>query len=131
MARIPTTSLAASVRSNASLSRLAVEIPVPVVQLLRANSVTFISPLKAQFADETRGNKSSLLCMSMHQDRKSGAAGQRMAATKVARETGLGRESLDKALSPTGNPELTTIMRVVATLGPQLHASPALAKGVA
>ena len=50
--------------------------------------------------------------------------------TQVAREAGLGRESLYKALSPTGNPEFATILKVVAALGLQLHATPAAAKGV-
>jgi probable addiction module antidote protein len=49
--------------------------------------------------------------------------------THVAREAGLGRESLYKALSPAGNPELATVLKVVAALGLQLHASPAGAKG--
>ena len=48
--------------------------------------------------------------------------------TQVAREAGLGRESLYKALSPTGNPAFGTILKVVAALGLQLHASPAPAK---
>ncbi len=37
--------------------------------------------------------------------------------TQLARDTGLGRESLYKALSPTGNPEFSTIMKVVEALG--------------
>ena len=49
--------------------------------------------------------------------------------TQVARDAGLGRESLYKALSPAGNPEFATILKVVAALGLQLHASPATAKG--
>jgi probable addiction module antidote protein len=49
--------------------------------------------------------------------------------TQVARDAGLGRESLYKALSPTGNPEFATILRVVAALGLQLHAAPASARG--
>jgi probable addiction module antidote protein len=48
--------------------------------------------------------------------------------TQVAREAGLGRESLYKALSPDGNPEFATIMKVVSALGLQLHAAPARAK---
>jgi probable addiction module antidote protein len=51
--------------------------------------------------------------------------------TQVAREAGLGRESLYKALSPSGNPEFATILKVVAALGLQLHATPAAAKSVA
>jgi probable addiction module antidote protein len=44
--------------------------------------------------------------------------------TQVARDTGLGRESLYKALSPDGNPELATLLKVVAALGLQLRAAP-------
>jgi probable addiction module antidote protein len=51
--------------------------------------------------------------------------------TQVAREAGLGRESLYKALSPTGNPEFATILKVVSALGLQLHAAPASAKTAA
>ncbi|MHB8869655.1 MAG: addiction module antidote protein [Thermoleophilia bacterium] len=42
--------------------------------------------------------------------------------TMVARESGLGRESLYKALSNGGNPEFATVMRVVRALGLSLHA---------
>ena len=45
--------------------------------------------------------------------------------TQLARETGLGRESLYKALSPSGNPEFATIMKVISALGLKLHAAPA------
>lgn len=44
---------------------------------------------------------------------------------QVAREAGLGRESLYKALSPGGSPQFSTIMKVVAALGLRLHATPA------
>ena len=36
---------------------------------------------------------------------------------QIARETGLGRESLYKALSPEGNPEFATVLKVVRALG--------------
>ena len=42
--------------------------------------------------------------------------------TEIARETGLGRESLYKALSPEGNPEFATIMKVVRALGLRIYA---------
>ena len=45
--------------------------------------------------------------------------------TRVARQAGLGRESLYKALSAGGNPELETVLRVVRALGIKLHAAPA------
>lgn len=51
--------------------------------------------------------------------------------TQVAREAGLGRESLYKALSTEGNPEFATILKVVAALGLRLHAAPAPAKTAA
>ena len=51
--------------------------------------------------------------------------------TQVARDAGLGRESLYKALSPAGNPEFATILKVVAALGLQLHATPVIAKRAA
>jgi probable addiction module antidote protein len=43
--------------------------------------------------------------------------------TDVARRAGLGRESLYKALSPGGNPELSTILRVLKALGLRLRAA--------
>ena len=43
--------------------------------------------------------------------------------TDIARETGLGRESLYKALSPEGNPEFSTVLKVVKALGLRLRAS--------
>ena len=49
--------------------------------------------------------------------------------SQIARDAGLGRESLYKALSADGNPEFATIMKVVSALGLQLHASPAQVEG--
>ena len=43
--------------------------------------------------------------------------------TQIARETGLGRESLYKALSPDGNPEFGTVLKVLRALGLRLHAT--------
>ena len=44
--------------------------------------------------------------------------------THIARETGLGRESLYKALSTNGNPEFATVLKVVRALGLTLRATP-------
>jgi probable addiction module antidote protein len=41
----------------------------------------------------------------------------------VARKAGLGRESLYKALSPGGNPEFSTVLRVLKALGLRLRAA--------
>jgi probable addiction module antidote protein len=45
--------------------------------------------------------------------------------SQVARETGLSRESLYRALSPGGNPELSTLLRVMRALGLRLSVKPA------
>lgn len=42
--------------------------------------------------------------------------------TQLARDTGLARESLYKALSAEGNPEFATIWKVIRALGIRLHA---------
>ena len=44
---------------------------------------------------------------------------------QVARDTGLSRESLFKALSDTGNPSLDTVLRVAQALGLRLRAAAA------
>lgn len=44
--------------------------------------------------------------------------------TEVAREGGLGRESLYKGLSRTGNPEFATALKVMRALGLTLSVSP-------
>jgi len=43
--------------------------------------------------------------------------------TNVARATGMSRESLYKALSPDGNPEMATFLKVIRAFGLQLHTS--------
>jgi len=40
---------------------------------------------------------------------------------QLARETGLTREGLYKALSPDGNPSFSTVMKVCKALGLKLH----------
>lgn len=41
---------------------------------------------------------------------------------QLARDTGMGRESLYKALSGKGNPSFATILKVTRALGIRLHA---------
>lgn len=47
--------------------------------------------------------------------------------SQIAKQAGLARESLYKALSPDGNPEFATILKVVKALGLNLHANGAVA----
>jgi len=42
----------------------------------------------------------------------------------IARDSGLGRESLYKALAPGAKPRFDTIMKVLQALGLKLHAEP-------
>ena len=42
--------------------------------------------------------------------------------SQIAKDTGLGRESLYKTLSPNGNPEFATVLKVMGALGLQFHA---------
>jgi probable addiction module antidote protein len=44
--------------------------------------------------------------------------------SQVARDAGVGRESLYKSLSPSGNPELATVLKVISALGLELHVTP-------
>ncbi len=45
--------------------------------------------------------------------------------TKLAKDAGLGRESLYKALTPGAKPRYDTIIKLVRALGVELHTSPA------
>jgi probable addiction module antidote protein len=45
--------------------------------------------------------------------------------TQIAKDTGLARENLYKALSADGNPEFSTIMKVMKSLGLTFHAGAA------
>lgn len=45
--------------------------------------------------------------------------------TQIAREAGVTREALYKALSPAGDPKLSTLLGVMKALGVNLSAAPA------
>ena len=49
--------------------------------------------------------------------------------TQVAKETGLSRESLYRALSADGNPSFATVLKVTKALGLRLHACAAVVEG--
>lgn len=51
-----------------------------------------------------------------------GDAARAYGMTKLARETGLAREALYRALSEDGNPEFATVLRVLGALGLRLSA---------
>ncbi|MBI1294158.1 putative addiction module antidote protein [bacterium] len=45
--------------------------------------------------------------------------------SQIARDAGVGRESLYKSLSTSGNPEFSTVLKVMDALGLRLHVGPA------
>ena len=45
--------------------------------------------------------------------------------TQIARDTGLAREALYRALSADGKPEFTTVLKVMKALGVRLSTAPA------
>ncbi|KAA0083885.1 putative addiction module antidote protein [Trinickia soli] len=48
-----------------------------------------------------------------------------LGTSQVAREAGISRDGLYKALSDEGNPSLGTILKVIKALGLQLHSAKA------
>ena len=44
--------------------------------------------------------------------------------TKLAKDTGLGRESLYKALAPGAKPRYDTVIKLIRALGVELHTTP-------
>lgn len=57
-----------------------------------------------------------------------GAVARAKGMAWIARKTGLGRQSLYKALSESGNPEFATVMKVLSALGVKVSAAPADAR---
>ena len=47
---------------------------------------------------------------------------------QVAKETGLGRESLYKALAPGAKPRYDTVLKLIRALGVELHMTPTVQK---
>jgi probable addiction module antidote protein len=54
-----------------------------------------------------------------------GAIARARGMTRIARATGLSRESLYRALSADGNPEFATVLRIMEAMGLRLTAEPA------
>ena len=60
-----------------------------------------------------------------HAARALGDIARAKGMTQVARDAGLSRESLYKALSENGNPSFATVLKVARALGVRLHAEAA------
>jgi probable addiction module antidote protein len=61
-----------------------------------------------------------------HIARSLGVVARAKGMTQVAEQSGLSRESLYRALSETGNPELATVVKVMTALGLRLSAASAI-----
>jgi probable addiction module antidote protein len=70
-------------------------------------------------AIEERDGDAALIAMAL------GDIARAKGMAELSRETGLGRESLYKALSAEGNPQLSTVLKVAKALGLQFHVKPA------
>jgi len=53
-----------------------------------------------------------------------GVVARAVGMANIARTTGLSRESLYRSLSPEGNPELGTVLKVMGALGVSIQAVP-------
>ena len=56
-----------------------------------------------------------------------GSVARARGMSALAKDTGLSRENLYKALSSEGHPEFSTVMKVLGSLGVELHAQPKVA----
>src|ERR1700729_3521292 len=57
-----------------------------------------------------------------------GTVARAQGMSAIAKDTGLSRENLYKALSADGHPEFGTVMKVLDSIGIQLYATPKSAK---
>jgi probable addiction module antidote protein len=88
-------------------------LPFDMVSLLDSDEA--ISEYLSQVLDD--GDSDELL-------RALGYIAKAKGMTMIANESGLGRESLYKALSPGSKPRFDTILKVIKALGVKLHVEP-------
>jgi len=91
-------------------------VPYDIAEQLRtpAEMAAYLDAWLAEAPDDVAGIARAL-----------GDIARAMGMSRVARETGLSRESLYKALSEDGNPSLATVLKVAKALGLRLHAEAA------
>lgn len=88
-------------------------LPFDMVSLLDSDEA--ISEYLSQVLDD--GDSDELL-------RALGYIAKAKGMAMIANESGLGRESLYKALSPGSKPRFDTILKVIKALGVKLHVEP-------
>jgi probable addiction module antidote protein len=88
-------------------------LPYDVAEQLRtpAEMAAYLDAWLTDFPDDAAGIQRAI-----------GDIARAKGMSQVARDTGLSRESLYKALSETGNPSLATVLKVAKALGLRLRA---------
>ncbi len=91
-------------------------VPYDVAEQLRTpeEMAAYLDAWLAEAPDDARGIARAL-----------GDIARAKGMTQVARDAGLSRESLYKALSENGNPSFATVLKVARALGLRLHAAAA------
>lgn len=103
-------------RSKTTLRGKTKTFPYAVSQQLRTpeEMAAYLDAWLSDFPDDSAGIA-----------RAFGDVARAKGMSQLARDTGLSRESLYKALSDTGNPSLDTVLRVAKALGLRLRAAAA------
>jgi probable addiction module antidote protein len=74
--------------------------------------------IEAYLEDALESNDSAIIAHAL------GAIARAKGMSRIAQDAGLSRESLYKALSADGNPELATVLKVIKALGLKLTIAP-------
>jgi probable addiction module antidote protein len=103
-------------KRKASLRGKTKTFPYDVAEQLRTpkEMAAYLDVWLSEFPDDSAGIARAL-----------GDVARAKGMSLLARDTGLSRESLYKALSDTGNPSLDTVLRVAKALGLRLRAAAA------
>ncbi len=99
-----------------SISTKTKTVPYEVAEQLRTpeEMAAYLDAWLAEAPDDAKGIARAL-----------GDIARARGMTQVARDAGLSRESLYKALSENGNPSFATVLKVARALGLRLHAEAA------
>jgi probable addiction module antidote protein len=103
-------------RRKATLRGKTKTFPYDVAEQLRTpeEMAAYLDAWLSDFPDDSAGIARAL-----------GDVARAKGMSQLARDTGLSRESLYKALSDSGNPSLDTVLRVAKALGLRLRAAAA------
>lgn len=108
-------SLMAKEATKATASRRLKTVPYDVAEQLRTpeEMAAYLDAWLAEAPDDAAGIARAL-----------GDIARARGMSQVARDAGLSRESLYKALSENGNPSFATVLKVARALGVRFHAEP-------